>query len=142
MKVAFLYAGQGSQHPGMGQDLYEAYPAFRAVLDSAEVGFDLKADDMQQALYLFDGQLGTSYRNEGTITFGVKPGVEAYALLMNSRKDGKPLSVTVKQLAADGSTLAEVTATEPFCKVALQPGVASVQLTGDAEIFEIVPTRK
>ena len=43
MKVAFLYAGQGSQHPGMGQDLYEAYPAYRAVLDSAEVGFDLKA---------------------------------------------------------------------------------------------------
>ena len=42
MKVAFLYAGQGSQHPGMGQDLYEAYPAFRAVLDSADVGFDLK----------------------------------------------------------------------------------------------------
>lgn len=106
------------------------------------LGFDLKADDMQQALYLFDGQLGTSYRNEGTITFGVKPGVEAYALLMNSRKDGKPLSVTVKQLAADGSALAEVTATEPFCQVVLQPGVASVQLTGDAEIFEIVPTRK
>ena len=42
MKIAFLYAGQGSQHPGMGQDLYEAYPAFRAVLDGAEVGFDLK----------------------------------------------------------------------------------------------------
>ena len=45
-------------------------------------------------------------------------------------------------VAADGSVVAEVTATEPFCKVALQPGVASVQLTGDAEIFEIVPTRK
>ncbi len=42
MKLAFLYAGQGSQHPGMGADLYEAYPAFRAVLDGAEVGFDLK----------------------------------------------------------------------------------------------------
>ena len=26
----------------MGADLYEAYPEFRAVLDSAEVGFDLK----------------------------------------------------------------------------------------------------
>ena len=44
MKLAFLYAGQGSQQPGMGQDLYEARPAFRRVLDRAaeEVDFDLK----------------------------------------------------------------------------------------------------
>ena len=44
MKLGFLYAGQGSQHPGMGADLYEAYPAFRTVLDAAqgEVDFDLK----------------------------------------------------------------------------------------------------
>ena len=44
MSLTFLYAGQGSQHPGMGADLYEAYPAFRAVLDSAaeQVDFDLK----------------------------------------------------------------------------------------------------
>lgn len=42
MKLGFLYAGQGSQHPGMGADLYEAYPAFRKILDGAEVEFDLK----------------------------------------------------------------------------------------------------
>ena len=42
MKLGFLFAGQGSQHAGMGADLYEAYPAFRAVLDSAEVDFDIK----------------------------------------------------------------------------------------------------
>ena len=42
MRLGFLYAGQGSQHPGMGQDLYDAYPAFRAVLDRAETDFDLK----------------------------------------------------------------------------------------------------
>ena len=42
MKLGFLYAGQGSQHPGMGADLYNAYPAFRAVMDGAEVDFDLK----------------------------------------------------------------------------------------------------
>ena len=42
MKLAFLYAGQGAQHVGMGRDLYEIYPAFRAVLDSAPVDFDLK----------------------------------------------------------------------------------------------------
>ena len=44
MKLGFLYAGQGSQHPGMGADLYEAFPVFRQVLDAAqaEVDFDLK----------------------------------------------------------------------------------------------------
>lgn len=42
MNLAFLYAGQGSQHTGMGQDLYEAYPLFRQILDDAPVDFDLK----------------------------------------------------------------------------------------------------
>ena len=41
MKLAILYAGQGSQHPGMGKALYEAYPAFRAAFDAGELDFDL-----------------------------------------------------------------------------------------------------
>ena len=43
MKLGFLYAGQGSQHPGMGKDLYETYPVFRQVFDSAALDFDLKS---------------------------------------------------------------------------------------------------
>ncbi len=42
MKLGFLYAGQGSQHAGMGADLYEQFPAFRQVLDSIQLDFDLK----------------------------------------------------------------------------------------------------
>ena len=42
MKLALLYGGQGSQHAGMGQDLYETYPLFRQILDDAPVDFDLK----------------------------------------------------------------------------------------------------
>ncbi len=42
-KIAFLFAGQGSQYPGMGKDLYEAFPESKAVFDQAcgVLGFDL-----------------------------------------------------------------------------------------------------
>lgn len=36
MKTAFLFPGQGAQHVGMGQDLYEAFPAARSVFDQAQ----------------------------------------------------------------------------------------------------------
>ena len=42
MKLAFVYAGQGSQKVGMGRDFYDQYPEYRAVLDNAGLDFDLK----------------------------------------------------------------------------------------------------
>src|SRR5881397_1416896 len=42
-KTALLFAGQGAQTVGMGQDLAETYPAARALFDRANeaVGYDL-----------------------------------------------------------------------------------------------------
>lgn len=42
MKLAFLYAGQGNQHVGMGMDLYEQYPEFRRFYDTPAAGFSIK----------------------------------------------------------------------------------------------------
>ena len=40
MKLAFLFAGQGAQHAGMGADLYEGSAAFRQVFDQAAAAVD------------------------------------------------------------------------------------------------------
>ncbi|ETP72037.1 (acyl-carrier-protein) S-malonyltransferase [Lachnospiraceae bacterium JC7] len=45
MKTAFLYAGQGSQHAGMGADLYRDYPEFRRVFDGVSEGLQKNYSD-------------------------------------------------------------------------------------------------
>lgn len=41
MSIAWIFPGQGSQAVGMGRDLYEQFPAARAVFDEADAALDM-----------------------------------------------------------------------------------------------------
>ena len=55
-KVAFLFSGQGAQHPGMGKGLYDREPAVRELMDALdhempgllELCFDGSKEDLQK----------------------------------------------------------------------------------------------
>ena len=40
--IGFLFAGQGTQSVGMGQDFYETYPLIRPLYEKNDLDFDLK----------------------------------------------------------------------------------------------------
>lgn len=104
------------------------------------IGFRLEADSAQQALYAFDKSLGTSYQNQGILTFEVLPETKGYTVLLNqvSSKD----NVKLKQFKADGTLASETTIDSPFFKIELADGVAKVRIEGTVEIFEIIAESK
>lgn len=94
-KIAYLFAGQGAQHAGMGKAFYDASPAARTVLDAAEA---IRPGTLVQC---FEGDKTTL-----SATINTQPCLFAvdYACAAAAREAGIPMH------AAAGFSLGEVAA--------------------------------
>ena len=74
MKLGFVYAGQGSQRVGMGQDFYEKYDSYKETIDKATEVVS-KVTDMDVAALSFEGPMEqlsqTKYTQPAMVAFAI-----------------------------------------------------------------------
>lgn len=118
---------------------YAAVRTFRVnPMHIEDLGFALKTASPEAAIKVFDNNQATSYTTD-SITFGVKKGTVSYVVLMNTHVS----PVKCVQLNAEGKAVAESTLDSAYAEIQVyNDTVTEIQLTGNVEIFEIVPRTK
>src|ERR687885_665383 len=118
MEVVLLFPGQGSQKPGMGKDLYDAFPAARAVFDAADEALGTALSKL-----CFDGPA-----DELTLTHNAQPALLAH---------GAAVWATVREhlgshvRAAAGHSLGEFTAYHAAGCLSLDDALRLVRRRGE-----------
>jgi len=117
MDVVLLFPGQGSQKPGMGKDLAEAYPAARDVFERAD-----KALDAPLSRLCFEGPA-----EELTLTHNAQPALLTHgAAVWAATRD----VIGANVLAAAGHSLGELTAYHAATSMSLEDAVRVVRRRG------------
>src|SRR6185436_1232246 len=118
MDVVLLFPGQGSQKPGMGKDLYDAFPAAKSVFDStdAALGAPLSA-------LCFNGPA-----EELTLTHNAQPALLAHGAAVWAVVREK---IVGRVLAAAGHSLGEFTAYHAAGSLPLADALRLVRRRGE-----------
>ncbi len=120
MKKAFLFPGQGSQHVGMGQDLYENVPAARTVFDQANHVLDFQITE-----YCFGiGTDGDAALAALTDTAICQPALFTHSMAVLAALQLKPDMVA-------GHSLGEYTALCASGAINFEDGLRLVRLRGE-----------
>jgi len=118
MDVVLLFPGQGSQKPGMGRDLAEAFPAARNVFARADEALGVALSRL-----CFEGPA-----DELTLTHNAQPALLAHgAAVWAATRDAIGASV----LAAAGHSLGEFTAYDAAESIGLEDALRVVRRRGE-----------
>lgn len=118
MNAVLLFSGQGAQKVGMGKDLYDAYPAARAILEQADAGLGMSLTQV-----MFEGP-----NEELTRTSRCQPALYTHGLACLAVLKEKVPALT--PVAAAGLSLGEFTAHAAAGTMSFEDGLRIVQLRG------------
>jgi [acyl-carrier-protein] S-malonyltransferase len=118
MDVILLFPGQGSQKPGMGKDLVDAFPAARDVFDRADAALGAPLSRL-----CFDGPA-----EELTLTHNAQPALLTHGAALWAAMRA---SVGASVVAAAGHSLGELTAYHAAESMGLEDAVRIVRRRGE-----------
>jgi [acyl-carrier-protein] S-malonyltransferase len=118
MNVVLLFPGQGSQKPGMGKDLVEAFPAAKDVFDRADTALGAPLSRL-----CFEGPA-----EELTLTHNAQPALLAQGAALWAATRA---SIGASVVAAAGHSLGELTAYHAAESMGLEDAVRIVRRRGE-----------
>ena len=117
MKAVLLFPGQGAQKVGMGKDLYDTYPAAKAMMDAADAALGYSLTDV-----MFNGPDA-----ELTRTCNCQPALYLHGLALWEILRSE---VEIEPVAAAGLSLGEFTAHAAAGTFSMEDGLKIVQKRG------------